>query len=186
MKPVVSVSKTSNSAKFQSNLKKVGKRAVYVGIPATTAEDRNNQILNMISKKTSKKALKLLASASGDMNNAELLYIFSKGSPVRGQPARPVLEPAIAATGNKEAIAYELAQASKATLAGNTAEATRRIRKAGIAGENAAKAWFTDGRNGWAPNTQSTIDKKGSDKPGINIGAMRNAITSVTKEDTDE
>jgi hypothetical protein len=184
MKPV-SVSKTSNSKSLQDHLKGLSRQAVYVGIPTTTARDRTNQLLSMAGKIQAKKSTrrdKLLTEAAGNqLNNAELLFIFSKGSPATGQPPRSVIEAAIVAPNNREAISYELAEAAKAQLKGNAAEASRRLKRAGIAGANAAKSWFTDPRNGWAPNSQITIDHKGSDRPGIDTGAMRQAITSVTK-----
>ena len=81
---------------------------------------------------------------------------------------------------------YELAQANKAQLDGDAEGAKRFLKRAGIAGENASKKWFTDPRNGWQPNAQRTIDAKGSSVPGIDTAAMQGAITSVVKEDTDE
>lgn len=188
MRPTISVVHTSNSKKFQDRLKRISRQAVYVGIPATTAEDRQKQLIKMASgTKSIKKRTKLIAaSASTDLNNAELLYIFSKGSPANHQPARPVIEPAIAADGNREAISFELAEANKAELDGRHDDAMRFLKRAGIAGSNASKKWFTDSRNEWPPNAPRTIAEKGSDRPGIDTAAMQGAITYVTKEDTDE
>ena len=45
--------------------------------------------------KMSKRAKKLVDAAAVPISNAELLFIFSNGSPLHGQPARPVIEPAI-------------------------------------------------------------------------------------------
>lgn len=192
MKPTVSVSKTSNYKSLQDRLKGLTRKAVYVGIPATTALDRQTQLLKMAGEITSKsptsqkKKAKLLVASLENINNAELLFLFSKGSPARGQPARGVIEPAIVAPGNKEAIAFELSESAKASLKGDSAEAIKRLKRAGIAGQNASRKWFTDSRNGWAPNSQFTIDHKESDQPGIATGAMRAAITSVVKEDDNE
>jgi hypothetical protein len=44
------------------------------------------------------------------MTNAELMFIMSKGSPIRGVPAREVIEPAIIEY--KESIAPELVEGS--------------------------------------------------------------------------
>jgi hypothetical protein len=104
-----------------------------------------------------------------------------KDSRLRGIPARPVIQPAIQAEGNKQAIAEELKQAGAAQLQGDPEKATRFLRRAGTTGANAAKAWFTDARNNWAPNAPATIRRKGSSRPGINTGAMRRAITWVVK-----
>ena len=96
-------------------------------------------------------------------------------------PARPIIEPAIEAEGNKEPIAHELALAAKAVLDGKPEEAKRHLELAGLTGQNAVKAWFDDPRNGWAANAPATIKAKGSDHPLIDKGEMRNSITYVVK-----
>jgi hypothetical protein len=138
----------------------------------------------MASATTSKrKRAKLQEAAQSDVTNAELLFLFSKGSPLRSQPPRPVLEPAIAADGNRQPIAREIAASCKASMEGDRASATKNMQRAALAGQNAARKWFTDSRNGWAPNAPSTIAAKGSDRPGIDTGAMRAAIVGVVSEE---
>jgi hypothetical protein len=117
----------------------------------------------------------------GFINNASLLYVLTHGSPARHIPAAPVIEPAIVAPGNKEAIANELKGAAKAYMENNADETLLRLRRAGMAGMNASKAWFTDPRNGWPPNAPSTIRRKGSDRRNIKTGALRRAITYVVR-----
>jgi hypothetical protein len=184
VKPIVSVVKTSFLDKLQDRLKKMGKRAVYVGIPAASASSRAQQLSKMSLKaKGGKRKLKLIeAVANTQVSNAELLYIFSKGSLVRKQPPRPVLEPAIEAEGNKEAIAHEIVGAMRATLEGKESAVLSQLKRAGTAGQNAARGWFTDSRNHWAPNAPSTIAAKGSDTPGIDTGAMRASIVYVVED----
>lgn len=190
MKPTVTITKTSNRKKLQDRLKEVSKQAVYVGIPTTTIEDRLLAVLKKTSKvnykspNASSRRLHMLTQAANEVNNAELLYIFSKGSPLNHQSPRPVIEPAIVAPGNKEAIAYELSQATKAVLDNKPGEAKKRLKRAGIAGQNASRKWFTDPRNGWAPNAPKTVTLKGSSRPGIDTGIMRSAITYVVKDDS--
>jgi hypothetical protein len=99
-------------------------------------------------------------TGSGQINNAELLYIHTNGSPLRNIPARPVIEPAIAAPGNKERITKFLALAAKAAMDGKPELAERHLHRAGQAGMNAARNWFTDPRNGWAPNQPDTVERK--------------------------
>lgn len=122
--------------------------------------------------------------AHDKINNAQLLYIHTHGSPLRHLPARPVIEPAIEADGNKQVISGELKQAVKAQLEGEPQQAKQFMRRAGTAGSNAAKAWFTDARNNWAPNTPFTIRRKRSDRPLIDTGALRKSITWVMREVT--
>jgi hypothetical protein len=115
----------------------------------------------------------------GGINNAEVLFIFSKGSPLKRIPARPVIEPAIEA--NAEFINKELAKASSAALNNDPAGVQQGLQRAGMVAANASKEWFFDSRNGWAPNTPGTIRAKGSAQPGIDTGAMRRAITYVVR-----
>jgi hypothetical protein len=158
--------------------------AAYVGIPAADSRARETQLLEMAGKTKSKyRKAKLQKAAANDVTNAELLFIFSKGSPLRKQPARPVLEPACAADGNRQPIARELADSVKSSLAGNHEQAQKKMLRAALAGQNAARGWFTDGRNNWAPNATLTIAAKGSDRPGIWTGAMRQAIIGVVREE---
>jgi|SRR6185312_1860957 len=115
------------------------------------------------------------------INNASVLYVFSKGSPLRGTPPRPVLEPAIEK--DKRLITPELGAAGKAMFEENPTEVSRHLNRAGTIAANSAKRMFTDPQNGWAPNAPSTIRAKGSDRPGIDTGAMRRAITHVVSVD---
>jgi hypothetical protein len=119
--------------------------------------------------------------ADSDVTNAELLFIHTKGSMVRNIPARPVIEPAIAASGNREIISREVANASQAAMHGDVTKMMNGLKRAGIAGQNASRKWFTDSRNHWAPNSPRTIKNKGSDRPLIDTGALRAAITYVVK-----
>lgn len=118
----------------------------------------------------------------GKINNAELLYVLTHGSPIRGIPATPVIEPAVKADGNRQAIGKELAEAASAHLQDNAAATEQHLDAAGMAGMNAAKAWFTDARNNWPPNKPSTIRRKGSSRRNIDTGALRRAITYVLRK----
>jgi hypothetical protein len=140
-------------------LAKVSGLRVYVGIPE---------------EKTGRKG--------EEVGNAALMYIHTHGSMLRGIPSRPVIEPAISAKGNKEKIEDQLAAAARAAMDGNDVLAKRSLKLAGMLGQNAARGWFTDPRNGWAPNTEATIAAKGSDKPLIDTGQLRKAIIYVVKE----
>jgi hypothetical protein len=141
-------------------------------------------LLAMAAKTNSKKKqAKLKKAALGDINNAELLFLFEHGSPINKQPARPLLNPAINADGNKQKIAKEITDSMRLRLAGDSEGAVKKMQRAALAGQNAARGWFTDGRNGWAPNALSTIKAKGSDRPGIWTGAMRASIVGVVREE---
>ena len=117
---------------------------VLVGIPE--GDDRQGDLLQRASLikltkkgKMSKRAKKLVDAAAVPISNAELLFIFSNGSPLHGQPARPVIEPAIEQPETAERIARALAAASTAALDGNAAGMLDALDGAGTIGESAAK-----------------------------------------------
>lgn len=139
-----------------ARLQTLKKVAVLVGIPSEKA-----------------------SRTAADINNAELLYIHTNGSPLRNIPARPVIEPALKA--NKEKIMAEYSKAVSAAAEGSDSKLVTALTRTGLAGENAARDWFTDPRNEWAPNTPKTIARKGSSRPLIDTSAMRKAITHVVR-----
>lgn len=122
----------------------------------------------------------------GKINNASLMYVLSNGSPARGIPATPIIEPAIVADGNKQVITNELKIAAQETLQGHPQQAIDALRRAGVAGRDASKAWFRDPRNNWPPNKPSTIRRKGSDRRNIDIGDLRKQITYVVRQHLNE
>ncbi len=149
---------------------------------------------------------------SGEITNAELLFIHTNGSPLRRIPARPVIEPAIEADGNKGPIIEELEQAAISFLNDKREQGIAHMKRAGMIASNACRAWFTDPRNGWPPNAESTVLRKleklkggklkaamgayeagessfafqgqlyGLNTPLVDTGEMRAAITYVLKD----
>ena len=177
--PKITIARKLGVEALLKRVQQVTKNAVYVGVPAD---------------KSSRKG--------GGINNAELLFIFSKGSPMHKQPPRSVLEPAIDADGNRQAIVAELSASCRAELAGDKPGARKGMKRAALAGQNAARGWFTDPRNHWAPLVDSTKNArlrrmKGKTKKaalaeiaqggnpftvGIDTGAMRASIIGIVKE----
>jgi len=156
MQPTVTLTKGGSAKAFAEGLKNISKLEVLVGVPAEKASRKGDKI-----------------------NNAEIMYIQTNGSPLRGIPARPVIEPAI--EDDKQAISAELSEAAKSMLDGKRDETIRHLKRAGMEGANAARAWFVSAKNNWAPNAPSTIRRKGSDKPLIDTSEMRKSITFVVK-----
>jgi cell pole-organizing protein PopZ len=156
----VTVSKSGPGlADLAQRIRQVKASEVYVGIPAEKTQRKGDAV-----------------------NNAELLFIHSNGSPLRGIPARPVLEPSIVA--NQALISQHLGAAAQAVFSSKPEQAERELAKTGTLASNGAKRWFTDPRNAWAPNTPATIAAKSkngkvSDKPLIDTGSLRRAITYV-------
>lgn len=114
------------------------------------------------------------------ITNAELLFIHTNGSPVNNIPARPVIEPAI--KDDSERISKILALSDLNALNGKFEEAEKQLKIAGMRGQNVSRAWFTNSKNNWPPNSPSVIRskiKKGSDNPRplIDTGEFRKSIT---------
>ncbi len=185
--PKITLARKSGFKAFIKNMLGVGRLAAYVGVPASTAQDRADQLLEMAGSKGGKRRRRYLEKAAKtDVNNAELLFIHTKGSPARNIPARPVLQPAIEAEDNKERIVKQLDVMIQAQLAGDREGAEKGATRAALAGQNAARRWFTDPRNNWAPDKPETIRRKGSDKPLIDTGALRAAIQGVVVDEKEQ
>jgi hypothetical protein len=159
MKPTVTIGGTDKTAKLRAQLAKLARKQVFVGVP----EDET-------------------ARKSGRVTNAGLVYLHTNGSPLRGIPARPIIEPAIQAADNSRLITDELGEAASAVLSEQPASAGQHLERAGTLAANSAKRWFTDPRNGWAPNSPLTIHRKGSDRPLINTAQMRRSITYLVED----
>lgn len=166
------------------------KRHIYVGIPQAANNRKDEEIGNayllyihthgirrrpMIEEMDQNMARGLKYSA------AFSLYIQSHGSPLWHSPPRPVIEPALAA--NKVRIAAEFKKIYQATAAADGDGVERAITRTGLLAQNVCQEWFYDPRNNWPANSPVTIAKKKSDKPLINTGAMRKAITYVVRSD---
>lgn len=139
-------------------LQGLAKREVLVGIPAE--ENKRD---------------------TGEINNAQLLYIHTHGSALRNIPARPVIEPAIADA--QPRIARELRAAIEAASRGDKQSAEDALERTGMVGQNASRAWFTNPHNNWAPNSPGTIARKGSSRPLIDTGALRKSIIYVVRDE---
>lgn len=182
--PQITVARKSGAKALFKRMAGLSKLAAYVGVPASGRDARTEQLLAMAGKTNSKKKkAKLKKAASTDVTNAELLFIHTNGSPVNNIPPRPVIQPAIEADGNRQAITNELSKSIKASLDGKSEDAEKYILRAAIAGQSAARKWFTDPRNNWKANTEETIKRKGSNRPLIDTGAMRASIVGVVREE---
>lgn len=137
-------------------LKKVMEREILIGIPMQKSMRKGDVI-----------------------NNASLLFIHTNGSPARGIPPRPVIEPALEY--NKDRIAAQLRNMLRAAASGDEAKVKMYQQRVGLAGQNAARGWFTNPANHWAPNSPLTIALKGSSRPLIDTGNLRKSIIYVLR-----
>lgn len=184
---MVNVKITDNTGKIMKSLEDLKNLQVYVGVPEEKAsrkekdEGINNAELaflmtNGVRKKSMREDMYADVQKHG-YHAAYDLYIQSHGSPLWRIPPRPIIQPAIEA--DKENISAFLKEALKAALDGDADKAMQYLEKAGMEGQAAAQDWFTDPKNGWDPNAQSTISQKGSANPNIDTGELRKAITYV-------
>lgn len=192
----ITIKEIDHSRFIMHLMKELEKVAIYVGIPEDTTERKVKQKKDKEEKPS-------------EMTNAMLLAIHTKGSPLNGLPARPVLEPAIEDPDNKKRINDHLLKAAILSVSGDVTGFRTEIEKAGMTAQNAARQWFVNPKNNWAPNTLSTVRRKlsrsksktaqehleefyrrvemgesmdGLDRPLIDTGQMRKSITYVIKD----
>lgn len=187
------MSKVTTGIDKTDEIKKVldglAKKQVYVGIPKGSERPEevgqpidNAQLLYVHTHGVRQKAMRDEMNPkveSGEMkySKAYEMWLQTYGSPLWRSPPRPVIEPAIER--NKEVIAKQLRKVSEVVLDGGDADLE--LHKAGMMGQNFVRGWFTNPENGWPPNSPLTEERKGSDKPLIDTGELRKAITYVVK-----
>lgn len=170
---------------IKNSLEELAKKTVCVGIPEeeNTMHDgiANAELLyihtNGIRDVSMRRAMQHDLE-SMPYSKAHELYVHENGSPLWHAPPRPVLEPAL--DNNKEQMAELMKDAAIVALEGGNI--TPELETIGMQGQNIARDWFTNPANKWAPNSQDTIKRKGSDKPLIDSGEMRKAITYIVKD----
>jgi hypothetical protein len=181
MQPTITVTHLRPGMKALANsLEMLTKRRVLIGIPATNAQERAAQLVTLAATMRGKARKRTLGLAAKSLvNNAELAYIHSNGSPLHNIPPRPFIEPSLNDKENQRMILPELQLAAKAALKGDEALVVRQLNLAGIVAENCVKAWWVNPKNGWPPNKPATIRAKGSSRPLIDTSALRQSITHV-------
>ena len=104
-------------------------------------------------------------------------YIKEHGSPAYAVPPRPFLKPGIEK--NLDLVEKGMKIALLDVLKGGDGMAQRKR----LGGTMASKVrnYFQED-NGWPSNAPSTIERKGSDLPLVNTGALRQAITYIVRK----
>ena len=158
-----------------------------------TAKDNSAGVLKAMNQLTKSRVLVGVTQQKSSrkdepINNAELTYILTNGSPLQHIPATPIIEPAIEAPDNKAAISREMQEGASSALDGHQMEFKKFMRRAGMTAQNAVKAWFVDPRNNWPENAPSTLRQKeraARKKMGKRIGPLeqtrRNIDTSALR-----
>lgn len=175
---------------IRKSLELLTKKEVLVGIPEDEATRENGDTINNAELlyihthgiRTSEMRAEMQKNMDNGMkySKAHSMYIREHGSPLFRVPPRPVLEPAI--EDSKEIIAEELKQANISALDKDPAQAEEHLNKAGMLAQSAAQNWFENPKNGWPPNAESTIKKKGSDVPLVDTNELRKSITYVLRD----
>lgn len=113
---------------------------------------------------------------SDKIDNATLLAIMEHGSPVKNIPPRELLRPVLEKHIDK--IKEYFNEIYKCLLEGNEKGADALMTRLALQVETWGKSYFTED-NGWAPNSPITIKRKGSDKPLIDTGSLRQSIKGI-------
>lgn len=159
------------------------KGKVFYGVPSEKSDNR--------------KPDSDLENPQTSYNNAQLLQLMELGSPVNNIPRRELLEPVIKKY--RAQIDKMMEQIIQAILVGEEQVADNLMEKLAMRVQNWCKKFFTDPDNNWEPNAPITIHGgwmrnkvtgkpiyikgKGSDKPLIDTGALRQSITAFFSKD---
>jgi phage gpG-like protein len=108
----------------------------------------------------------------GAANNATIAAVHELGAPSRGIPARPFLIPTM--QNNADKYTTLMAQGFRNALQ-DKEKAAEVYEKIGLVASSDVKDYIVSGQ--FVPLKESTIDRKGSSKPLIDSGELRNSIS---------
>lgn len=112
----------------------------------------------------------------GAMTNASLVYIHDNGSPAQNIPARPFMRPGIKSAA--ERINLLMRQTANAALNGNREKVRQGLESVGLVAQNSIRSKINEGI---PPPLKHPRRGKTRNKPLIDTGQMRNAITYVVR-----
>lgn len=191
---MVNMTHSTNGEGVRGLLKRIeslSSQKVAVGIPASESKRADSDIDNAdlayihthgVRPKAMRDEMQPEINKGTPYSTVLQMYIHEHGSINYQVPPRPIIEPAI--NNAKEDMSELLGQAAK--TAAEDGDIQKSLENVGMAAQSDVKEWFTNPKNGWPENTPSTIKAKGSDKPLIDTGALRNAITFVIQEDEND
>jgi hypothetical protein len=180
--------KINKTLDVMKRIKSISNIDVLVGIPEENAGRNDGEINNAqlmayhtkgVRAKSMRKEMNKTMESGINYDVAYSMYITSFGSPIWHIPPRPIIEPAIVASGNKEAIAEDLKIAGKFMLEGEKDKAIAALHTAGIDAVNRIRLWFEDPRNNWPKLADSTKAAKGSNAILVDTSQMKKAISYV-------
>jgi hypothetical protein len=154
----------------------------------TITKDRLPELLKIMEAITKKQVLIGIPDDSdrtdGSLEtNAQIAYVHEFGSPAANVPPRPFLIPGVQAVQDK--VATQLGKGAGAALDGNANAASQSLIAAGLTAQNSVKNEITQGS--FAPLAASTLAARkargfAGERPLVETGSMRNAITFVVEE----
>jgi hypothetical protein len=113
----------------------------------------------------------------GQINNASLAYIHEHGSPAANIPPRPFLGPGVERSVGQ--IRAALVAGAQKFLGGDRGAINQSLNQAGLIAQGAVQQYMVSGN--FAPLQAATIRRKGSSKPLIDTGQLRQAVTYQVK-----
>lgn len=139
--------------------------------------------------------MRKMSEDTNTVDNVQLAFIHTYGSPLNRIPPRPFLEPAITEPDTMNKITENMKEAALRAVKGDTGGALSEMHKAGTRGENAAQTYIGSDKltpnapitieGGWMRNRKSgkpfKVEGKGSSRPLIDTGSLRGAITHVVE-----
>ena len=173
---------------LMDRMRQLSSQKVCVGVPAEDAERKDSDVNNAdlvyihthgVRPPNVRAEMQTNINKGVKYSAAMQMYIREHGSFAYQVPPRPIIEPAI--ENSKESIGELLGNAAKQTAEGKNVQ--KALEAVGLEAQEDVKDWFTDSKNGWAPNAESTIKKKKSNKPLIDTGALQGSITFVIRGD---
>lgn len=111
------------------------------------------------------------------INNPALAYIHEYGAPEAGVPERPFL--VVGVEGSLGKITDVMKAGARAALKGNNL-AGQTLNRVGLIAQGSVQQKIVDGP--FIPNLPETIRRKGSDRPLIDTGALRQAVSYVVED----
>jgi hypothetical protein len=175
--------------KIKSDMAKLMKTDVYVGIPQEKSSRQGDPITNAElafihtnGARSVSMRNEMQPNLNGGMaySQAHQMYVQEHGSELWQVPPRPIIEPVI--NKNKDLIGKYMKEAGQLILSGDPESGKSKLEEIGLRIATKVKENFVSPENGWATNAPSTIAAKGSDKPLIDTGSLMNSITSVVAD----
>ena len=148
---------------------------VLVGIPESSGSHGKNDHAKTHRKR--KNADGESGGKSGSLTNVALAFLMTNGSPKKGIPPRPFLEPTFDDSGVRNRIGREMGNAVTRAANGDLTGAMNALNTAGMIGRDAVRNKIAS--NVPPPNKPATIRAKGSNVTLIDQADMLKAVEYV-------